>query len=77
MLTFTNVFKAVLALLDGSVAVAVLYRVISMWLTGTGFDSMGNIANALNALVVFLALGLLHAVAAQYSPAPAVKSPES
>ena len=64
------VMQAVLALVYVVVAITVLYRVINTWLTVDGFDALHQIANALNALVVFAALAILHAVAAAYGVAP-------
>ncbi len=64
------IFQAVLAFVYVAVAVVVLYRVISQWLGGEGVDAMHLVANALNALVVFAALMILHAVAAAYGVAP-------
>jgi len=70
------VIQAVIAFLYVVVAVAVLYRVVSQWLAdGAEFNAMHQIANALNALVVFAALMILHAVAAAYGVAPPLHVP--
>ena len=70
-----GVLAAVLAFVYVAVAVAVLYRVIARWLAGDEVDSLHLVANALNALVVFAVLGILHAVAAWYGVVPPMKLP--
>ncbi|MEK7541329.1 MAG: hypothetical protein AAB533_00570 [Patescibacteria group bacterium] len=60
------VLSAVLAFVFVVVAAAVLYRAGSLWFAGEGFDVAQQIGNALNAIVVFGALGILYAVAAGY-----------
>ena len=70
-----GVLFAVLALVYVVVAVAVLYRVVSRWLAGDDVEPLHLVANALNALVVFAALGILHAVAAWYGVVPPFKLP--
>ena len=70
------IIQAVVMLVYVVVAVAVLYRVVSMWLTnGTDFNAVHQVANALNVLVVFAALAILHAVAAAYGVAPLLRVP--
>ena len=54
-------------------AIAVLYRVVSRWLAGEELEPLHLVANALNALVVFAVLGILHAVAAWYGVVPLLK----
>jgi hypothetical protein len=70
-----GILSAVLAFVYVVVAVAVLYRVISRWLAGDEVDSLHLVANALNALVVFAVLGILHSVAAWYGVVPPLKLP--
>ncbi len=70
-----GVLQAVLAFVYVVVAIAVLYRVASRWLAGDEVDSMHLVANAFNAIVVFAALGILHAVAAWYGVVPPLKLP--
>ena len=70
-----GVLAAVLAFVYVAVAVAVLYRVVARWLAGDEVDSLHLVANALNALVVFAVLGILHAVAAWYGVVPPMKLP--
>jgi len=68
-----GVLQAVLAFVYVVIAIAVLYRVVGRWLAGDEVDSMHLVANAFNALVVFAALGILHAVAAWYGVVPPLK----
>lgn len=66
-----GILAAVLAFVYVVVAVVVLYRVLRQWLVGEEpVDPMLLVANALNALVVFAVLGILHAVAAWYGVVP-------
>ena len=69
----SDILKAVLAFVYVVVAVTVLYRVISRWLAGDEVEPLHLVANALNALVVFAVLGILHAVAAWYGVVPMLK----
>ena len=70
-----GIITAVLMFLYAVVAVAVLYRVLDTWLHSDDVNSLAHIANALNAIVVFVALGILHAVAAAYGVAPPLHVP--
>ncbi len=70
-----SVIQVVIALVYVVAAVVVLYRIVNVWLTHDGFDAMAQMANALNAVVVFAALMILHAVAAAYGVAPFLKLP--
>ncbi len=68
-----EILKAVLAFVYVVFAIAVLYRVVSRWLAGEELEPLHLVANALNALVVFAVLGILHAVAAWYGVVPLLK----
>ena len=69
-----GVLAAVLGFVYVVAAVVVLYRVVGPWLTtGAEIEPLQLIANALNALVVFAVLGILHAVAVWYGVAPLLK----
>ncbi len=65
-----SVIQVVIAFVYVVAAIAVLYRVVNVWLTHDGFDVAAQVANALNTVVVFAALMILHAVAAAYGMAP-------
>lgn len=69
------ILTAVLAFVYVVFAVAVLYRVVSRWLAGDDVEPLHLVANALNAIVVFAVLGILHAVAAWYGVVPPLKGP--
>ena len=69
------ILQAVLAFVYVVFAVVVLYRVVSRWLAAEEVEPLHLIANALNALVAFAVLGILHAVAAWYGVVPTLKGP--
>ena len=69
------IMQAVLAFVYVVFAVVVLYRVVSRWLAGDEVEPLHLIANALNALVVFAVLAILHAVASWYLGGAPLKLP--
>jgi hypothetical protein len=71
-----GVLAAVLGFVYVVAAVVVLYRVVGPWLTtGAEVEPLHLIANAFNAIVLFAALAILHAVAASYGVVPPLKLP--
>ncbi len=63
---------AVLTFVYVVAAVAVLYRVVTAWLDGA-MNPQQLLGNAFGALAVFVALGILHTVAATYGLVPPLK----